>query len=221
MISSVLCHFSSYLQWLCICVNCCIGPFSAIATIFCRWKSFEIIWRVWERKKKLFALTPIDKWPSLRMFKSTTDHRIKTFESKIFVWNRKYRKQKRQQSHRTEKMFSPNAVNLKITKIIFRLILNDFKEIVYSFWFGYSQCIETISICVCEPQIEICTPEGLYWLYVFDSLDRLFCCYFLFSLFRSVPLQNGEKKSNKIHDTTKYVQCEWKRSVQTYHHKCH
>lgn len=38
-----------------------------------------------------------------------------------------------------EKMFRFSAVNWKITKIIFRLILNDFKEIVYSFWWHFEK----------------------------------------------------------------------------------
>lgn len=115
----------------------------------------------------------------------------------------------------SRKMCSFSAVNWKITKIVFRLILNDFKEIVYSFWWHFknnnifdrvrydcsavihsvcesewvcaSTCtprvvrmwgpIEEIAIeWVCEKEREkspkprkICTPEGLYWLYVFDS----------------------------------------------------
>lgn len=73
-------------------------------------------------------------------------------------------------------MFKSNAVNLKITKIIFPLILNDFKEIVYSFWWQFQMqtvLIENVfDLCV-ERAVsgvrEFCAPEGLYWLYVFDS----------------------------------------------------
>lgn len=129
----------------------------------------------------------------------------------------------------TETMFKSNAVNLKITKIIFRLILNDFKEIVYSFWWHFQMRTFLIGwfdwwfvcelsnhrvLCVCASKI--CAPEGPYWLYVFDS-------FVIFSSFHLVPLQI--KPNNCIHKIYLYIYimlCMWiEAQRQTYHHKCH